>query len=62
MRCLGCDVILNDNELSRKDKETDLFIDLCKNCLTHSNEATYNIDLDIDLITTEGDSPWLSQQ
>ena len=62
MRCKACNVILNEYELSRKDKDTDLFIDLCGKCLTYSNEASYNIDLDIDVKETKGDSPWLIQQ
>lgn len=62
MRCKACNVILNEYELSRKDKDTELFIDLCGKCLTYSNEASYNIDLDIDVKETKGDSPWLIQQ
>jgi len=62
MRCKACNVILGDWELARKDKDTDLFIDLCGKCLTYSNEASYNIDLDIDININEveGDSPWLT--
>ena len=60
MRCKACDVILNDGELARKDKETELFIDLCSKCLAHSSEASYYVDLDIDVIETKGESPWLS--
>ena len=64
MRCKACDQILNDIELSRKDKDTDLFIDLCGKCLTYSNEASYNVDLEVDININEvkGDSPWLIQQ
>jgi len=62
MRCLACNVILSDYESARKDKDTDLFIDLCGKCLTHSNEASYNIDLDIEINENEGDRPWLIQQ
>ena len=56
--------MLNDIELSRKDKDTDLFIDLCGKCLTYSNEASYNVDLEVDININEvkGDSPWLIQQ
>ena len=64
MRCKACNVILNDYELSRKEKDTDNFLDLCGRCLTISNEASYNYsidaeDLDINQETT-GDSPWLT--
>ena len=62
MRCKACDQLLNDIELSRKDRTTDLFIDLCGKCLTYSNEASYNIDLDVDITETKGDSPWLTAQ
>jgi len=64
MRCRACDAILADHELSRKDKDTDLFIDLCGKCLTYSNEASYNVDLEVDISINEvkGDSPWLIQQ
>ena len=64
MRCKACDRFLNDIELSRKDRTTDLFIDLCGKCLTYSNEASYNVDLEIDININEvkGDSPWLIQQ
>ena len=52
------------NILQVKDKDTDLFIDLCGKCLTYSNEASYNVDLEIDININEvkGDSPWLTQQ
>ena len=64
MRCKACNVILNDIELSRKDRTTDLFIDLCGRCLTCSNEASYNVDLEVDININEvkGDSPWLTVQ
>ena len=29
MRCKACNMILNDYELSRKEKETEEFLDLC---------------------------------
>ena len=56
--------MLNDIELSRKDRTTDLFIDLCGRCLTYSNEASYNVDLEVDININEvkGDSPWLTAQ
>jgi hypothetical protein len=39
-------MILNDYELSRKEKETEEFLDLCGKCLTISNEAAYNVVID----------------
>lgn len=64
MKCKACDRFLNDIELSRKDRTTDLFIDLCGKCLTYSNEASYNVDLEVDININEvkGDSPWLTAQ
>jgi hypothetical protein len=62
MKCKACDQILNDIELSRKDRNTDLFIDLCGKCLTYSNEASYNVDLEVDIDETKGESPWLTVQ
>ena len=62
MKCKACDQILSDIELSRKDRETDLFIDLCGKCLTYSNEASYTVDLEVDITETKGDSPWLTAQ
>ena len=62
MKCRACDDLLNDIELSRKDRETDQFIDLCGKCLTYSNEASYNVDLEVDITETKGDSPWLTAQ
>jgi len=46
MRCKACNMILNDYELSRKEKETEEFLDLCGKCLTISNEAAYNVVID----------------
>ena len=62
MKCRACDDLLNDIELSRKDRETDQFIDLCGKCLTYSNEASYNVDLEVDIDETKGASPWLTVQ
>jgi len=63
MRCKACNVILNDYELSRKDKDTEVFLDLCGRCLTISNEAAYNYSIDaddLDINQETGDSPWLT--
>jgi len=62
MRCKSCDAILADYELSRKDKDTNEFLDLCSTCLTYSNEASYNVSLEVDIDYNEvkGESPWLT--
>jgi len=39
MRCKACDTILNDWELTRQDKSTGEYLDLCSECLSASNEA-----------------------
>mgnify|MGYP000843862738 CR=1 FL=1 len=41
MRCKACNIILENHELSRKDKVTGEFLDLCGICAQHSNEALY---------------------
>ena len=63
MRCKSCDVILAPYELTKKDKETGEFLDLCGNCLTYSNEASYNISLDVDIDFNEAaeDLAWQTQ-
>lgn len=37
MHCLACDRILSDYEATRKYKGTQVFIDLCANCFSHSD-------------------------
>lgn len=34
MRCLACNVLLNDNEATRKYANTHTFIDLCDHCFS----------------------------
>jgi len=62
MRCKSCDDILAEYELSRKCKITDEFLDLCSTCLTYSNEASYNVSLEVDIDYNEikEESPWLT--
>ena len=62
MMCKACNSYLSDFELSRVEKETGAFIDLCNECYTASRSAeyAYTIDAeDLDIHETEGDSPWL---
>ena len=40
-RCKACDVILNEYELKKKDRNTGLHLDLCNGCLLQSNEALH---------------------
>lgn len=37
-RCRACNVILNEAELTKKDKMTGDFIDLCSKCLHHTDD------------------------
>jgi len=39
MRCKACNVLLEETELTRKDKLTGQFIDLCNTCYKVSNET-----------------------
>ena len=39
MRCKGCDVLLNEREIKRKDKDTKAFLDLCNYCYKASEGA-----------------------
>ena len=41
-RCKACDVILNEHELKKIDKETGLHLDLCNICLAHSDDAMHD--------------------
>jgi len=63
MKCKACDQILSDIEAGRKDRDTEVFLDLCGRCLTTSNEAGYNyaVSVETDIDETKGDSPWLRQ-
>jgi len=41
-RCKACDVILNEQELKKIDRDTGLHLDLCGVCLSHSDEAMHD--------------------
>ena len=42
MRCKACNVLLEDHEVTLKDKKTGEFLDLCGDCLHESNEAIFD--------------------
>jgi|TARA_E500000318_G_scaffold45781_2_gene43251 hypothetical protein len=42
MRCKACNVLLEDREVTLKDKKTGEFLDLCGECLHESNEAIFD--------------------
>lgn len=43
-RCIACDKILTDYELTRKSVETGEFIDLCSNCYKYVKDDLQVID------------------
>lgn len=45
-RCKACDTILNQGELSRIDRGTGNFIDLCSPCFSVSDRASHQYDID----------------
>lgn len=48
MKCLSCDDILTDREATRKYAGTDIFLDLCNNCVQDSclsGQFTINNDV-----------------
>jgi len=47
MRCKACNVLLEETELTRKDKLTGQFIDLCNICYKVSNETLIEYDSEI---------------
>lgn len=57
MRCKACDVILEDNELVKKDKNGDYF-DMCNNCLSIVLSAEWELENSCNI--TEIDSEGLT--
>lgn len=41
MRCLACDVILSDQEATRKYTNTTRFVDLCNKCFSTIQDEVY---------------------
>lgn len=41
MRCLSCNCILNNKEVTRRSAATNEFMDLCDHCLGTMDVATY---------------------
>jgi hypothetical protein len=52
MRCKACDKMLQEWELAYTDRETGEHLDLCGDCLSHSNRAlaagTALVDIEIE--------------
>lgn len=44
MKCLSCDVPLNDRESTRKYKNTGEFLDLCDNCFSDVADQIETVD------------------
>lgn len=57
MRCKACDKILEDKELTRKDKNGD-FYDLCTDCYTVSISAGWDLEYSGSITQDE----WLTLQ
>jgi hypothetical protein len=51
MRCRACNVLLEDYESLRKDKQTGEFLDLCDECLHTSNQTLFDMTEDEDDVT-----------
>jgi phage FluMu protein Com len=47
MRCKACNKLLEETELTRKDKLTGQFLDLCNTCYKVSNETLIEYDSEI---------------
>ena len=48
MRCLSCNIVLSDFEVTRKSKKTQQYLDLCNKCFDHIKsqiELTERYDL-----------------
>lgn len=63
-RCKACDTILNDGELARTEPETGEFLDLCGACLSVSDRASHQYDIDAPDFDVEFNyglevSPWV---
>ena len=39
MRCRACDVVLNEREVTKKDKGTGEYFDMCSDCYASYKEA-----------------------
>lgn len=56
MRCKACNVVLNDTELKRKDRDTGEFYDLCGTCLFESDAALEEAKDDCEYFTNRVDA------
>lgn len=39
MKCVSCDVVLSNREISRKSLNTNDYLDMCDSCLSELNEC-----------------------
>ena len=56
MRCLACNVELDDWESTRKNPKTNEYYDLCSDCLTEVRRAQFEKELEIDYNVTLKDT------
>ena len=54
MRCRACDTMLSDYEVTRKDKLTGEYTDLCSNCFGHSIKAMSDFETTVDSVVDFG--------
>jgi hypothetical protein len=54
MRCKACDKMLQEWELAYTDRETGEHLDLCGDCLSHSNKALSDAEAMVDIETDIG--------
>lgn len=54
MRCKACDKMMSDYELTRKDKLTGEYIDLCGACYSVSAKAISDYDSTVDIAVDFG--------
>lgn len=44
MRCIACNVELDDHEVTRKDPKTNQYLDTCGDCLKSIRDAVKELD------------------
>lgn len=54
MRCMACDVILSDGELTLRTPEEGVFADLCYKCYDVSFGTDFSVDVPVDDVIEAG--------
>jgi hypothetical protein len=50
MRCLACNVELDDHESTTKNPETGEFLDLCNTCLGAVRQAQFELEIKPEIV------------